>query len=53
MHYLLEEFLPPYYYSDWYFALKELLEACRIIRFCALTQTPRKIFTDTLNDLKV
>lgn len=53
MYSLLERFLPPYFYSDWHVHLEELLKAGRTIRICAVTQTPRKLFLDTLSKLKV
>jgi hypothetical protein len=53
MHSLLEEFLPPYYFSVAYSALEKLLDAGRTMRLCAITETPRKLFNEMVSSLKV
>jgi len=53
MHSLLEEFLPPYIYSDWFPILDELIKAGRTFRIAAITATDRKLLSDTLATIKV
>lgn len=53
LHSLLEEFLPPIYYSEWYTNLDDLLKAGRSFRICALTNSDRKLLVETLGTIKV
>ena len=49
-HSLLEEFLPQFYYSEFYTSLKTLVDDCRVFRLCALNHKSFKLFSKLVAD---
>ena len=54
LHCLLEEFLPSYYYNDWYPDLTQLLNLSMImnLRKRCVTYSPLKVFSESIRTIE-
>ena len=53
LHCLLEDFLPQFYYNEWYKDLNELLNLSMTLRRCSVTSSPLKVFAESISSVKV
>ena len=52
LHCLLENFLPQFYYNEWYKDLNELLNLSMTLRRCSVTSSPLKVFVESIRSVK-
>ena len=52
MHCLLKDFLPQFYYNEWYKDLTELLNLSMTLRRCSVTCSTLKLFAESIRSVK-